>query len=65
MIFAKNPNSVICLKIGGGFRSGPDDPGVIGPLEIIHLTQKWLLPTVNMQKKVGITSKFWDDAPLL
>ena len=65
MIFAKNPNSVICLKIGGGFRSGPDDPGVIGPLEIIHLTQKWLLPTVNMQKKVVITSKLWEGICIL
>ena len=35
--FLKNPNSVICLNIGGSFHSGPGDLGTIGPLETIHL----------------------------
>ena len=38
LIFSKNPISVICPNIGGGFHSGPGDLGTIRPLEIIHLT---------------------------
>ena len=37
---------MICPKIRGGYHSGPGFLGIIGPLEIIHLTKNRLQPTV-------------------
>ena len=34
--FLKNLNSVICLNIGGGQRSGPGHPDGVGPLGSIR-----------------------------
>ena len=44
LIFSKNPNSVICVNIGG-FHSSPGDLATIRPLETIHLTYNRLLAT--------------------
>ena len=46
LIFSKNPNSVICLNIGGSFHSGPGDLGTIGRLDTIHLIYDRLLASV-------------------
>ena len=52
LIFSKNPNSVICLNMGGGQGSGPSHPDGVGPLGLIRRTPFLLWPPVKKEVKI-------------